>query len=448
MGDPTDQAQRRRLVVRNSVYEVVAQFSRQGLSLLSNLVLTRLLFPEAFGLMAIVNVVLFGLTMLSDVGIIQAVIQNPRGDDQRFLDTAWTMQIARGAILCLVTWALAWPVAIFYEEPILAWLLVVAGLQLVIAGFESTSYFTLRRQVQSLKLATIEVAVQVAQLVATVATAFVWQSVWALLIGATFGSLVRLVWSHLLPVGYRNRFAWDADTRREITTFGRWIYGSSIASFISTQFDRIVLGRLLGMATLGVYGIAVLVSEAIGGAVSRIASGVFYPIFSRVNEAEPEQLRAEYYYARLRIDAVALTALGGLAMLGDVVVDLLWDARYAEAGWMLRVLCLRVAVACVMLPCEVCLVATGESRFGFARSVITMLAIVVGVPVGYELAGTEGLVWAVALSQLPAVAVLWPAAARRGLFSLPRELLAVGFFAAGALLGTGVRYAAFALGLV
>ena len=73
---------------RASVYEVGAQFGRQGLSLVSNVVLTRLLFPEAFGLMQVVSIVLFGLTMLSDVGIVQAVIQNPRGDEKRFLDTA------------------------------------------------------------------------------------------------------------------------------------------------------------------------------------------------------------------------------------------------------------------------------------------------------------------------------------------------------------------------
>ena len=174
-----------------------------------------------------------------------------------------------------------------------------------------------------------------------------------------------------------------------------------------------MLGRLLGMATLGVYGVAALVTEAIGGAVSRIAGGVFYPIFSRVSESEPEQLRSEYYFARLRVDAVALTILGGLSVLGDVVVHLLWDPRYADAGWMLRILCLRVAVACVMLPCEVCLVATGESRFGFARSVVTMIAIVIGVPIGYQLAGTEKLVWAVAISEIPTIFVLWPAAAKQ-----------------------------------
>ena len=73
----------------------------QGLA--SNLILTRLLFPEAFGLMALGSVVLVGLQMFSDAGIGPSIAQSPRGDDPEFLDTAWTAQVLRGVILWLGT---------------------------------------------------------------------------------------------------------------------------------------------------------------------------------------------------------------------------------------------------------------------------------------------------------------------------------------------------------
>ncbi len=436
------QARRRKLVFQNSVYEVLGYGATQALRLGSNLILTRLLFPEAFGLMAIVGIVLYGLMMLSDVGILQSVVQNKRGDDEDFLNTAWTLQALRGGVLCVTTWVIAYPASLAYSEPQLFGLLLAAGLQLLIGGFESTSLFTLRRQVASVRLAVIEIGVQVATVIGVVATAMVWPSVWALLIGGTMGGLVRLVWSHSIDIGYRNRFQWDKSARQEITHFGRWIFGSSIATVLSTQSDRILLGRLLGMSTLGVYSIAIFLSDAIGAAVSRIVAGVFYPIFSRVSHDEPDSLKEEYYHSRLRLDAAALPALGVLSMLGDFLVYFMWDERYADAGWMLRVLCLRVAVSCVMLPCEVCLVATGESRFGFWRSVVKMIAILIGVPAGFYLAGAVGLVWAVALSEFPAALILWPASARRGLLSVSREGLAVALFLVGMLLGSSVRYAA------
>jgi len=235
---------------------------------------------------------------------------------------------------------------------------------------------------------------------------------------------------------------WDQSAWQEITQFGRWIFGSSVATFLSSQSDRLILGRLLGMSTLGVYSVALMLSEAIGAAVSRVVAGVLYPVFSRVSNEEPEILRDEYYAARLRLDVAALPALGMLTMLGDFIVILLWDARYVEAGWMLRVLAIRVAFACIMLPCEVCLVATGESRFGFLRSVVRMFAVLIGVPLGYAWGGPEGLVLAVALSEFPAAFVLWPASAKRGLFKFSRELLAFGLFGVGVLLASGIRFLA------
>jgi O-antigen/teichoic acid export membrane protein len=132
-------AERRRMVLQNSVVEVLTYGATQALRLGSNLILTRLLFPEAFGLMVVVGIVLFGLTMLSDVGILQAVIQNPRGDDEDFLNTAWTLQIMRGGLLCVLTWCIAYPASLFFDKPELFGLLLAAGGQLVIAGFESRS---------------------------------------------------------------------------------------------------------------------------------------------------------------------------------------------------------------------------------------------------------------------------------------------------------------------
>ena len=59
------------------------------------------MLPEAFGIMALVNVLIQGLTMFSDVGIEPAIVQHRRGDEPRFYNTAWTVQILRGFVLLL-----------------------------------------------------------------------------------------------------------------------------------------------------------------------------------------------------------------------------------------------------------------------------------------------------------------------------------------------------------
>ena len=131
--------------LRGSAITALGYVASQGLRLASNLILARLLFPEAFGLMALVTVVLVGLAMFSDVGIGPAISRSPRGDDPAFLNTAWTMHVIRGVMLWLTALALAWPLAWFYEAPDLRNLLPVAGISLLIAGFNPTRIETANR---------------------------------------------------------------------------------------------------------------------------------------------------------------------------------------------------------------------------------------------------------------------------------------------------------------
>ena len=118
-------------LVRSIGWTAVGFVAAQMLRLATNLIFARFLYPEAFGLMALVSVFLVGLAMFSDVGLGPSIMQNKRGDDPAFLNTAWTIQVARGSLLWLGSCILAQPAAYFYNEQLLAQLLPVAGLSLL-----------------------------------------------------------------------------------------------------------------------------------------------------------------------------------------------------------------------------------------------------------------------------------------------------------------------------
>lgn len=435
----------RTTAVRGSFFELAGFGGSQALRLASNIVLSRLLFPEAFGLATLMTLFLQGLAMLTDVGIQQSVIQNERGDDPRFLNTAWTMQVVRGAILCGVAGLLAYPMSRFYGEPVLFPLYLMGGVQLFVSSLHSTSVFTLRRRVALGWVVGMDLGSHVVNIVVMIAWAMVSPTVWALAVGGMVSTICHVAATHLVPVGYRNRLHWDPTARREITNFGRWIFGSSALSFLARQGDRLLLGRFMGAASLGIYTIAVMISEAAGTVTERITGGVLYPLFSRVGRQGIPALRDLYYKARLRLDLLTLPALGVLTMVGDFVVRLIWDPRYEEAGWMLRVLCVRVALACLIGPCETCLSAMGKPRYGFVRNVAKTAAILVGIPLGFHFGGIEGLVWATAICELASFVVLWPPFWAAGMLRIRRELLAVALYAAGILVGALVRRGLLAL---
>ena len=102
---------------------------------------------------------------------------------------------------------------------------------------------------------------------------------------------------------------------------------------------------------------------------------------------------------------------------------------------MLQALCIRVAMGCVLGPCETCLFARGQTRYGFYRNIARTAWIWIGIPVGWSVAGVEGLGWATALSEIPVLLILWPPFHRLGLLRPVREAAAVLAFAIGVGLG-------------
>jgi O-antigen/teichoic acid export membrane protein len=107
----------KKLAIRGAVWTIASYGTSQILRFGSNLILTRLLIPDVFGLMALVYVFISGLHLFSDIGIGTSIIQNKRGDDPVFLNTAWTMQVIRGVGLWICSLLIAWPVAAFYAKP-------------------------------------------------------------------------------------------------------------------------------------------------------------------------------------------------------------------------------------------------------------------------------------------------------------------------------------------
>ncbi len=429
----------RQLTIRGSVIELSSYLLGQILRLCSNLILTRLLFPDAFGLATLIVTFMFGLALLSDIGIEQSVIQNKRGDDPLFLDTAWALHVVRGLALWGAAALVAYPLSLVYEQPQILYLLPVAAVGIVIDGFKSTSLMRLRREVAVTQLAAINIGAQLAGMLVTVTWAVLSPSVWALVVGGLASSAVRTIASHMSWLGTRNRFRWDPEAKREILNFGRWIFGSSVMTFIGKQGDRLLLGHYMGIATLGIYSMAVFIAEAVVQAATAVTSGVLYPVFSRLQREEPARFSEVYYRAKLRLDAVTLLPIGGLMMLAQPVVDILFDDRYQSAGWMLQLLCIRAATTITLAQIENSLFALGLTRYGFFQNVVRTIWICTSIPIAWHLWGLPGIVWCVALSDLPSLVTLALPFKRLGLMRPARELYSLGLLALGMVLGYGAN---------
>jgi len=369
----------KKLAIKGTIWTFVGYGSSQVLRLLSNLILTRLLVPELFGLMALVNTFIVGLNLFSDIGINPSIVRSERGEDPDFLNTAWTLQVIRGFGLWIGSWLIAFPISQFYDEPKLMWLIPIVGFNTILSGFNSTSLALLNRKIEIGKLTLIEITTQITSLTVMIIWAFFRPTILALVIGTFVSNIVKLSWSHYIsPI--HHRFRWNKDCLTELINFGRWIFVSTAITFLANQADRLILGKFLPLEILGIYTIAFTFADIPRTIINQISSRIIFPLVSLKRDLPRPQLSQTIYQARKFLLIGAAFLLSILTIFGDVLIDLLYDSRYSEASWMLPILALGLWPSILLLSVNKILYSLGQPQYNAIGSFLKFIYMIVLLP--------------------------------------------------------------------
>jgi O-antigen/teichoic acid export membrane protein len=410
----------KKLFARGSAWALINYAVGYTLRLASNFILWRLLTPDAFGLMAIVNVFIQGLTMFSDIGIGQSVVQNER-EDRKFLDTVWTLQVSRGLIVWALATAAAIPVARFYHQDSLSTLIPVVAGAFGLSAFNSTNLFTASRHLAIGRLTIVDITSQVGSLIVMVVWSYLTHSVWGLAAGSVVSALIRLILSFRMLPGERNRFCWDRETIRAVAQFGRWIFLSTMLTFLASYSDRLIIGKLVSIDRLGVYSIALVWATFPYFVISHVAGTVVFPLFSRMNKAAGalnksfRKVRGPVLFAGAWLYACLLAG-------GPVLIRFLYDQRAVEAGLTVQLLAIGSWFSSIESTNSYALLALGKPKwlaFGNAAKLIGMLVL---LPLGAHLFGFNATVLALSLSEICRYAISATACTRAGLRPVAQDL--------------------------
>lgn len=396
-----------RKTVEGTLLTTISYGISQILRFSGNLILTRLLFPELFGLMSLAQVFLIGLELFSDLGIGVSIVQSKRGDEHRFLNTAWTLQIIRGFLLWICTFIIAFPASQFYGEPKLLWLIPILGTNTLLGGLRSTSVFTINRHLHVITQTIFELLNQIVVLSVMIGWALVSPTIWAMIVGNLCAGIFSVIYSYFLDrnlydESFRHRFLIEAEAFREIFNFGKWIFLSTMIFFLSSQTDRLILGRLFPIELLGVYTIAFTLANIPTEIHNAISSKVLYPAFSKMASLSRRDFREKLVSYRWYIVIPMAIFLGLLAGLGDLIVSFLYDERYQQATWMFSVLVLGVWPKILMQSVDKSLLAYGKPKYQTMASLSTFIWLIVSIPMAFNSAlGELGALLAIASSGIP-----------------------------------------------
>lgn len=388
-------------------WSLVQMVATNVLRLASNLIMTRLLLPEAFGLMALISTLIVAFNLFTDVGIERSIVREPDGDQKRFLRVAWVFKMIRGGVIATCVLLVALLVALLapvlasegsvYADPRLPVLVALSALVPLLQGCESTCKELTMRNMKNYRFTVIGIAAQLVGIISMVGFAQISPTVWALFAGMVMINVFGLFSTHLFYPGPRMRLLWDRDIAGRLWHYGKFLIGSSALTFIARYADRFMLAGFLGAATFGLYSIALVWIEAGTSLLSRIADRSGFPAIAEVVRNRPKDVPRLFRKYQTVIDAACLAAFLGTFLLGEALISFLYTDTYAQAGSFLQILSVSFLTA-RFRTVTMLLMNIGDSRAVMIASGIQAVAICIALPLAYTTLGLPGVLLATALT--------------------------------------------------
>ncbi|MFZ1006132.1 MAG: oligosaccharide flippase family protein [Candidatus Sulfotelmatobacter sp.] len=303
-----------------SIAEQAARFVR-------NLILVRLLAPDAFGTMAIVMSTSLVLQAFTEVGVREALVQNPQGAESKFINATWWMAFVRSLLVCVSLFFLAPSVAGFYRNPELTPLLRVALSGLLLEGAMSARAYVAIKDMRFSRWAVLYHGGGILGVVITVVLSFFIRDVWALVIGTTCESAARCVLSYII-CPWSPSLRVDRKSLRELFKYTRGVIGLPLLTLIFMRSDVFVLGKLLHPAQLGLYTMGIAIAQVPVIFVSNLLYQVSLATLSQIQEDKARTNRVIIRVTSL-VAATGAPVLAFTYFCGGSVLTLMYGRAYA-----------------------------------------------------------------------------------------------------------------------
>lgn len=366
------------------------------LRLISNLVLSRLLYPEAFGLMATAAVFLMLVNVFSDTGVKIAIIQNPNGHRPSFINTSWSITLLRGLILFIAVFLLTPYIATFYNEPQVQKLLYLMSFSLLIESFVNPALPVLTKKLDAKKNAVFELGAQFPAFILTIILAFYLKDVMAIAIGFLATSFFRVAASYIVHP-YKPKFQLEKKYTGELFRFGKFIFLNTMITWAALNSDRLLIGKFLDMEQLGYYNLALHIGTFLVYILVQVFSQSYFPALASVVK-DNQRLNHIFKKTSTTILILVTPLLLIIALYSDLIIGLLYESRYAPSALALFWISLRGIPSVISGIQSATILAAGKPVYETIAMFSGFVIMIIAVPAGAVIAGLSGVSIAVLLS--------------------------------------------------
>ena len=370
-------------VLRGLAWKVVSQLFNQGWQTLVAIVLARLLFPDDYGLAAMVLVFAAIVPVFSDLALGAALVQRRNLSESDRSTVFWT-SVGIGAGFTLLGIGVSWPLADFYGEPEVQPLFAALSLTFVVTALGTTQRALLTREMDFKSLELRLMAGAFAAGVAGIALAAGGYGAWAIigqqLVAATVSTV--LLWN-FSP--WRPRLTFSTRSLRRLAGFSANVFGTRLLFYFNRSSDNLLVGRVLGAQSLGAYALAYNVMLAPLNRLGWPIAEVLFPAFSKMQD-EPQRMASAWIRVNRLVGAITVPATLGLAVVAPEFVTAVLGARWSAAEPVIRLLAFVGLLQSLGTLNSAILLARDRTstllRYAFVALVASLTAFVVGLEWG------------------------------------------------------------------
>ncbi len=359
-------------VVGSSWIGALKVFSRSS-SILRTLVIARILSPSQFGVFGIAVLMLSLIETLTETGINVVLVQKKEKIDE-YISTAWIISIGRGLIIFLAIFISAGFVSSFFKSEEAKNLLVLISFVPLIRGFINPSVAKFQKELNFKKEFFYRISVVIVEtlisLVLVIATKDPISLVWALVVGAIFEVIISF-----MIVKPRPKLTFDKNIFKDIISHSKWITSSGIFSYLFANGDNIVVGRVLGTSSLGIYDMAYTIALLPTTELAEVVAKVTFPVYVQFAE-DKKRLRRAYMKTTVTIAAATLPLVLLFIFFPTELIRIFLGEKWIEAAGVLQIMSVFAFIAAVFSPSGAIFYAVKKQKYNFFISILAFLVMI------------------------------------------------------------------------
>lgn len=348
------------------------------LQLLQLAILARFLEPSAFGLMALVMVVIGFSQAFLDMGISNAIIHKQQISKEQ-LSTLYWINVFAGLVLFFIIALIAPFVSNFYNEPELTSLIIIVGLTFIIQPFGQQFMILWQKEMRFGEIAKIDIANKFISLVVSVYFAYKGYGVYALVYGTLAGVIIQTVLFMFKGLKeYKPSFVFKVGEIKEFLSFGAYQMGEKSINYISANIDKILIGKFIGMEALGFYNLAWQLIIFPLAKINPVVNKVAFPIYAKVQN-ELDKLSNYYTKSLSALFLVTIPLLVFIFLYSSEIVFIAYGRGWEVTAELLSILTIVGVLKAVGNPSGALILAIGRADIGFWWNLVWAITVTVAL---------------------------------------------------------------------